>query len=237
MPYLSRIYLNPLRSGAQALLRNPQRLHAAVLGGLSRQPVDERVLWRIEPDAHRATVLVLTQSTPSWEHIIEQAGWAASDDPQALVGSYQPLLDKIEHGREFRFRLKVNPVSSTQTPQKPTPAQQERLATAARSRGVRIAHRTAEHQLTWLTQKLQKCGFTSPATADGVPDIILGARDRMTFTKPAATGKNRVVIQTATFEGRLRIDNPTLAHHSLITGVGPARAYGCGLLTLAPTCR
>src|SRR3954469_18997000 len=75
MPYLSRIYLNPLRTGAQRLLRNPQHMHAAVLGGLSRQPVTERVLWRLDTEQHRASLLVLTQSTPSWEHLVEQAGW------------------------------------------------------------------------------------------------------------------------------------------------------------------
>ena len=51
MPYLSRIYLNPLRTRTQSLLRNPQAMHAAVLGGLSRQPVVERVLWRLETSA------------------------------------------------------------------------------------------------------------------------------------------------------------------------------------------
>lgn len=48
MSYLSRIWLNPLRTGTQRMLRNPQVLHAAILGGLSRQPVTERVLWRLD---------------------------------------------------------------------------------------------------------------------------------------------------------------------------------------------
>ena len=63
MPYLSRIWLNPLRSQTQRLLRNPQAAHAAILSGLSLQPVSERVLWRWEPDRpHRAPGLAPPQT-------------------------------------------------------------------------------------------------------------------------------------------------------------------------------
>ncbi|HEX5493353.1 MAG TPA: type I-E CRISPR-associated protein Cas6/Cse3/CasE, partial [Mycobacteriales bacterium] len=121
MPYLSRISLNPLRTAAQRMLRNPQALHAAVLQSSSRQPVTERMLWRLELDTpHKATLLVLTQTAPSWEHLVEQAGWPGSDEPQALVRPYEPLLDRVVRGREFAFRLRANPVSSTRTPDKPS---------------------------------------------------------------------------------------------------------------------
>jgi CRISPR system Cascade subunit CasE len=234
MPYLSRVYMNPLRTSAQRLLSNPHRMHAAVLGGLSRQPVAERVLWRLETAAHRATLLVLTQSTPSWEHLIEQAGWTAADEPQAEIRSYEPLLARIERDREFRFRLRVNPVSSTMHPQKPSEAHRRQLDPAGRRRGVRVAHRTAAHQLTWLMERVDKWGFTMPSTADGRDDVRVQERNRLVFVKNGTAGGRRVVIQTATFEGRLRIEDPDRARSRLLEGVGAARAYGCGLITLAP---
>jgi hypothetical protein len=117
---------------------------------LSRQPVAERVLWRLDVGVrHRAELLVLTDSRPSWEHSAEQAGWPQADEPQQQVRDYQPLLEKIQRGREFRLRLRANPVSSTRTPLKPSAAQEKRLA-AERPRGVRVAHRTAAHQLAWF---------------------------------------------------------------------------------------
>lgn len=232
MPYLSRIYLNPLRPGAQRLLSNPQHMHAAVLGGLSRQPVDERVLWRPERDnAHRASVLVLTQSTPSWEHLVEQAGWVAADEPQALVRSYEPVLARTERGREFRFRLRANPVSATRTPLKPSPEQQKHLQATPRPRGVRVPHRTATHQLEWLTSRIQRWGFSLQAEGAGADALKLMERERLSFTKP---GGHRVVIQAATYEGLLCVEDAELARASLLNGVGSGRAYGCGLLTLAP---
>ncbi|HZJ03871.1 MAG TPA: type I-E CRISPR-associated protein Cas6/Cse3/CasE [Nocardioidaceae bacterium] len=57
-------------------------------------------------------------------------------------------------------------------------------------------------------------------------------RQRHSFSKSDA-GK-RVVLQTATFEGQLTVTNATALRASLLDGIGPAKAYGCGLLTLAP---
>ena len=237
MPYLSRIWLNPLRTGAQRMLRNPHVLHAAVLGGLSRQPVGERVLWRLEPDTrHRASLLVLTQSAPSWEHLVEQAGWPGADEPQALVKPYEPLLTCVVRGREFVFRLRANPVAATRAPDQPSASQRRRLDEADRPRGVRVPHRTVAHQLDWFGKRAAKWGFGIPDAADGLPDVRLTGRDRMVFTKPyqGNVRGRQVVIQTATFEGRLRVEDPGAARASLLDGVGPARAYGCGLLTLSP---
>ena len=233
--YLSRIWLNPLRTGAQRMLRNPQVLHAAVLGGLSRQPVTERVLWRLEQDTpHRAGVLVLTDSLPSWEHLVEQAGWPHADDPQALVRPYEPLLDQLVRGREFGFRLQANPIRSTRIPTSPSPAQKEHLAGSTRPRGVRVPHRTVAHQLAWFTDRVSGWGFALPTTLDGTPQLQLTSRARLIFNKSDGDTRRRVTVQTATFDGRLRVTDPDQARRSLLNGVGSARAYGCGLITLAP---
>lgn len=234
MPYLSRIWMNPLRRRTQTFLRNPHTLHAAVLGGLSRQPIDERILWRLGSDhAHRAELLVLTESTPSWEHLVEQAGWSAADEPQQLVRDYQPLLDRVTRGREFRFRLRANPVVSTRQPTKPSNAQQKQLA-QERPRGVRVPHRTAEQQLAWLTERVERWGFELVETPDLGPAVRLVERERLIFSKRSDVASHRVVLSTATFDGILRVGEPGLARDRLLSGVGSGRAYGCGLITLAP---
>jgi CRISPR system Cascade subunit CasE len=237
MPYLSRIWLNPLRTTTRAYLRNPQTTHAATLGGISTQPVDERILWRLEPDPrsqHRLQLIVLTQSCPSWEHIVEEAGWPGADEPQILVRPYEPVLAAVSLGREFAFRLRANTVGSTTTPAAPSPAQKERLATQTRPRSVRVPHRTAAHQLTWLTDRLARWGFTPVTGDDNNPAVRLAARERLTFRKNSG---HEVVLQTGTFEGIIRVTDADAAHKTLLQGVGPAKAYGLGLLTLAPPVR
>ena len=233
MPYLSRIWMNPLRTRTQIFLRNPHALHAAVLGGLSRQPVAERVLWRLVTDQpHRAELLVLTESSPSWEHLVEQAGWPSADDPQSLVRDYQPLLAQVQHGREFRLRVRANPVSATRRPQRPSGAQEKRLA-GERPRGVRVPHRTAAHQLAWFAERLASWGFAA-VVIDDDPAVHLIARDRQAFTKQSAAAVHRVVLSTATFDAVVRVTDPVVARERLLSGVGSGKGYGCGLITLAP---
>lgn len=234
MTYLSRVWLNPLRTKTQYFLRNRQALHAAILGGLSQQPVAERVLWRLETiDRHRLGLLVLTESRPSWEHLIEQGGWPGADTPQAIVKAYQPLLDQVTRGRQFAFRLHANPVSSTKKPTKPSPAQRSRLAASDRPRGVRLPHRTAGDQLTWLHGRLERWGF-QPLPGEHGPTAYLVARERLSFNKRDSDRSHRVTLEAATFEGLVEVIDPPVAQRSLLYGVGPAKAYGMGLITLAP---
>ena len=241
MPYLSRIYLNPLRRHTQTLLTNPQALHAAILGGISRQPVTERVLWRAETDQrHRASVLILTSTRPSWEHLIEQAGWPGSDEPQAVVRAYEPLLEQVALGRQFALRLRANTISSTKQPDAPSIQQKEMLAASPRSRGVRVPHRTVAHQLTWFIERVPNWGFSLTTADHDFPAVRLVARERLQFTKRRIDEQNPrrcVTLQTATFDALVTVDDPEQAKRSLLDGVGAGKAYGLGLITLAPNSR
>ena len=242
MTFLTRIRLNPQRAQARRFLSDPQSLHAAVLAGIVSQPVTERVLWRLDADQPlRPTVLVLTASRPSWEHVVEQAGWPSSDDPddpQVLTRPYETLLERLESGQHYVFRLTANPVVSTKDPARLTPKQVESIKDgggAARSR--RVAHRTVRHQLDWLLERQERLGFSVPESAatdsmgESVADLRIIARDRLSFSKRGSKG--RVTIQTATYEGRLVVEDSDLLRAALVEGVGRAKAYGCGLLTLA----
>ena len=150
MPYLSRIRINPLRSGAQPLLKNPHRMKIQVLGGVPDPSPDAPVLWRLDAhDPHRPHLLVLTHEKPSWDHIVESVGWPGADGEDFLVRDYEPLLAQLAVGREFAFRLTANPVQNTTRPENPTRHQKEVMEKAVsdperkRLRGFRMGHRTA----------------------------------------------------------------------------------------------
>ncbi|MEU4094787.1 type I-E CRISPR-associated protein Cas6/Cse3/CasE [Streptomyces sp. NPDC026673] len=258
MPYLSKIPLNPRRRGATALLGNPYRLHTAVLAGLALQPVSERVLWRLESHtAHRAELLVLTESRPAWQHLIEEAGWPDADGGQAFTADYAPVLERLVVGREFAFKLTANPVHSVRRPSQPKAAQASRLegqdsipgtSTERSARGVRVPQRTAAQQLNWLLNKADRHGFTIPAMdpATGAPApshespqsqaptpaVSLFARNILYFRKHSQG--RQITLATATFQGKLRVTDPTALRAALLCGIGPGRGYGQGLLTLAP---
>ncbi|KAA9376256.1 type I-E CRISPR-associated protein Cas6/Cse3/CasE [Microbispora cellulosiformans] len=245
MTYLSRVRINPLRAQSRTMLASPRVMHAYVCAGIPGTPDSERILWRLDVDnPHRPQLFVLTQSKPDWTHIVEAAGWPDADDEHVAIGDYTPLLARIAPGREFAFRLTASPVQNTNRPEKPTPAQAARIA-AGDNRSFRLAHRTASAQLDWLLNRTTRNGFeipsarTDPAIADladdkalPAPDVRLIARDRREFSK-GDRGK-RITLHTATFEGRLRVTDSALLTSALLQGIGPSKAYGCGLLTLAP---
>lgn len=222
MPYLSKIDLNPLRRGAQRLLSNPQALHAAVLGGLPHQPVTERVLWREERHPHVCSLLVLTRSEPSWEHIVEQAGWSAGA-AAGLVRDLAPVLDMAVRGREFGFKVRANPVMSVK------PSGREHVDGPVR--GVRRPHMTAGHQLEWFLTRAREGRWGFAIGPEDAPGVQLVARERVRFAR--VSGRPPVTLSRATFEGRLQVTDPEVFRQTLLDGIGPAKAYGCGLLTVA----
>jgi CRISPR system Cascade subunit CasE len=251
--YLSRIRLNPLRSGTQPLLSNPHKMKTMVLGGIPDRDPQQSVLWRLDTaDRHQPRLLVLTPGRPAWDHIVERAGWPGADGDDALIREYEPLLAHLAIGREFAFRLKANPVYNTSKPEKLTENQKTSRGDTGeqqpgdRRRGLRLGHRTPRHQLAWFLNRVPKSGFEIPparsgeAVAPGMPEQGIPAPDvRITESRRLSFRKKRaddhpITLMTATFEGRLRVTDPAALRQALLTGFGPAKRYGCGLLTLAP---
>jgi CRISPR system Cascade subunit CasE len=118
------------------------------------------------------------------------------------------------------IRLTANPVRSGRS--KP-----------ADTRTRRFGHVTVAQQRDWLLSRSKLAGFTVPVGELGESDVIV--HNRMTHTFRRQNGK--VTIQSATYDGRLEVADPDALRRTLTLGLGHAKAYGCGLLTLAPVRR
>jgi CRISPR system Cascade subunit CasE len=242
MSYLSRIWINPRRNQSRRFLQNPQTLHAAVLAGIPRQPVEERVLWRVDADDPlRPALFVLSASQPSWEHLVEQAGWPSAndpEDPQAAVKAYDPLLTRLRDGDVYAFRLTANPVRASRSRQ-----DRDEAEANGNGRSKRRGCVTVEQQTEWLLSRAARLGMEildSSAPASGpdnrrAPDLRISARENRSFQR--RKGARPVTLRVVTYEGRLRVTDRQALATSLTTGIGPAKAYGCGLMTLAPVGR
>ena len=86
-------------------------------------------------------------------------------------------------------------------------------------------------QRDWLLKRTDANGFSVPLEDNGRPAVDVVARAQDTFHRPR--GK-RVTLSRATFEGVLQVEDPSALRAALTHGIGPAKAYGCGLMTLAP---
>lgn len=227
--YLSRIQLNPRRRDAWRLLGNPQRMHAAVLASFPEPPTgdlggDPRVLWRLDQDRERSFLYVVSPDRPDFVHLAEQAGWPTVE--RGVTKPYEGFLNSLRAGQQWAFRLAANPTRYV-------PAKEG-------GRAKRLAHVTVRQQEAWLFEKAFLVGFRVTATprpsTDGaeaieIPEVAVTRRATHSFSRNSA--RNPVTIGTAQFDGRLEVVDVDLLRRALVTGIGPAKAYGCGLLTLA----
>ncbi|MGP3749870.1 type I-E CRISPR-associated protein Cas6/Cse3/CasE [Streptomyces sp. IBSNAI001] len=252
--FLTRFRVNTARPGARRLLSSPQVLHAAVMSSFpallptgAPPPDGPRVLWRLDHTARAEVMLyVVSPDRPDMTHLVEQAGWpaaASASAPGWESRPYGPFLDRLAAGDQWAFRLTANPVHHIRRKDhEPTK---------------RTAHVTPVHQMGWLLKRQEACGFRvlekpdglrllpSGTTHTGQPhhgdryELTVHDRRALSFAKSRgpATGTARrapVNLVTVTFDGRLEITDPELLRRTLRQGLGKAKAYGCGLLTLAP---
>ncbi|MEU2972007.1 type I-E CRISPR-associated protein Cas6/Cse3/CasE [Nocardiopsis alba] len=246
--YLTRFRLNTHRAGARKLLSSPQTMHAAVLCGSPEMlPTtsgssgaedgrgEGRVLWRVDRNAKAEVLLyIVSPSRPEPTHMVEQAGRPRSE-PETWwrTHDYTGFLSGLEKGQIWGFRLTANPVHSI------------RRKDGENTR--RTAHVTVRHQAGWLLQQQERWGFEvlrkeelDPARPeiDGY-ELLVHERNRSGFDKPDPRpgrkgARMRVPVVTATFDGRLTVTDPEALRRGLGAGIGRAKAYGCGLMTLAP---
>lgn len=221
--YLSRLFLNPQRRGARFLLANPQAMHAAVMSAFppDRAPgtAAARTLWRVDRTDTSTALYVLSGHEPDLQHIVEQAGWAGSNWESK---DYRALLDILELGQHWRFRLRANPVKQLNEPGR---------------RGRRVPHVTVAHQQQWLLDRAERHGFSVEADSTGEHPLVVSDRIHTAFGRKDPRQGMRpaeVTLAMATFEGILRVDDPELLRATLTGGIGRAKAYGCGLMTLVP---
>lgn len=211
--YLSRIALDVKRREAMLALASPQVLHGAVERSFNGD--SQRILWRVDWLGDNCYLLVLSAVPPDFAHIIEQFG--DSDSRQRWeTKAYDPLLARLQIGQKWRFRLRANPVHNSS-------AEKDEVS----GRGRVYAHVTQEQQRQWLLKHAEICGFQLKEDEFDVVDT-----QWKKFRKGGAE-KMEVTLRMATFEGVLTISNPELFKQTLVSGIGRAKAYGCGLLTIA----
>ncbi|MCP2330897.1 hypothetical protein G443_001167 [Actinoalloteichus cyanogriseus DSM 43889] len=84
-------------------------------------------------------------------------------------------------------------------------------------------------QIDWLLTRVAGSGFAIVPARINEPDVLIRERDVRRFDRSG----QRVTLAIATFEGKLRVIDVDRLRHALTHGIGHAKAYGCGLLTLA----
>lgn len=224
--YLSRLRLTIRNRDVQRDLSDCHSMHRRLLlafpnlGGV----IDARdrfgVLYRLEPGAHDIDILLQSTEQPDWSRLPD--GYLReSATPAKRV---DPLYAAITAGQHLLFRLRANPtrrISDRNTTQ------------GERWRGKRVELRREEDQYAWLRRKGEQSGFIPLALRahPALPDVRATAIGAHVIGRHPA---GRLTLASVTFEGRLRVTDPDAFRQALWQGVGSGKAFGFGLLSIAP---
>lgn len=231
MSTLTRVSINPARRNGRKLLTNPQAMHAAVRASFPPDISEEdaRVLWRVDQQNHESVLYIVGPEKPTGALIVEQAGW---DSRPAQSADYDRFLASLMKGQRWHFELVGNPT----------------YAEPNGKRGKIKAHVSVRHQLDWLYKQADRAGFALAPRIDDecsdeerarwdigdAPMVMERWTDSFNRGKEPRSSRNQVRIAKARFSGTLEITDAEALRYALTHGIGRARAYGCGLLTLAP---
>lgn len=223
--YLSRVPISLNRLSAMAFASSPYKVHAAVERAFApdakREDERGRILWRFDevpgnPD--EVWLYVVSPERPDFTHICEQVGepvsWATKD--------YSPVLNQVEKGQLWQFRLKANPVRKVLVDK----GRRARAGVVGSIQG----HVTEAQQRAWLLDRAETQGFRIAQSEDGYDRLIVSHRMRERFKRHG----DAVTLATAQYDGILEVTDADAFRHVLGFGMGRARGFGCGLMTIAP---
>ncbi len=214
--YLSKLVINPRSRQAQRDLSNMYELHRTIMRGFpERLPPGERVLYRLEiaPRTGEAVVLVQSQTPPDWRSVGRSESYFLST-PQV-----KPFEMKIRKGQVLRFRLHANPT----------------VKTWSRTTGkkTRVPLVREERQIAWLVRKGTQGGFRILTEGPGVPQVRVVEIGKRSGWSRGDGKKNRLLIYVVQFDGFLEVTDPDPFLEAVRSGIGPAKGFGCGLLSLS----
>lgn len=231
--YLSRLTLNPRHDEAQRDLASPYQLHKTLANAFGDAPEGlhrktHGVLFRIEePAPGGVPVLVQSASPPDWRQL--PAGYATRlDGPKAFEPSFA-------EGQRLRFRLVANPVRRVSVDGKEHPRREALVHPVGRTDG-------ETGYLDWLARQAERHGVVLPeAVGRSIPEVEhvpfrLERKRRVErdLGKVRPIAKDKLPHFGVRFDGVLAVAHPDRLAAAVRDGIGPAKAFGFGLLSVAP---
>lgn len=129
------------------------------------------------------------------------------DADDIILHQTKEFNPQFKQGQMLRFALCGNPV-------KRLPQDRNRVP---------LSHE--EEQITWLERKV--------ASAAKIREVEVVSAQTIHFRKDIDGKRNHGKLLLVTFQGMLEIHDPNQLQTLLKDGIGAAKSFGCGLLTLA----
>ncbi len=217
--YLSRLLLNPRSRQVQRETADPYNLHRTLMQAFGPQRHQAGVLHRIEVDGRTGAIMLLVQSQdqPDWSVLAEKEYLLPPDPFSGLENPAVKPVDLTLHpGQILRFRLVANPTIKRD--------------------GKRHPLYKEEDQCRWLeTKGTGSEAKKRPGSGFRILEVqVQKLGDQHGYTRSNEEMRHKLTLHTVQFNGRLQITDVVKFTTAVETGIGPAKAFGCGLLSLAP---
>jgi len=204
--YLSKLTLNPTPACRQVLrdLSNPYEMHRTIMRGFPGKA-----------KGGPGRILFRVEPTAPDEPPVVLVQSDKTPDWSDLLARADYLLDaqtkevrlSLRAGQRLRFRLRANP--------------------AVKRDGRRHGLLKEDDQQRWLQRKAEQAGF-APV------DFAVRRKDRL-HSRKRADGETMAQTHLAVdFEGVLKVNDPDALVKAIAAGIGPAKGFGFGLLSIAP---
>ncbi len=211
--YLSQILLDLRHPSVRQALRDCNDMHRNLMQGFPGYQAGGAasdggygVLYRLEERHDGVRLLMASREKPERAALTARGFNLSSDSPKDISGLRQVFTE----GTAWRFELLASPC-------------RKKGCEGKNSR--RVFLRTEQERRDWLARKAEQGGFELlEALEYGDRVVIEGAKGDMTIHHEAVR-----------FIGVLRITDPERFWRTYCDGIGPGKAYGLGMLTVART--
>jgi CRISPR system Cascade subunit CasE len=173
-------------------------------------------LFRIDPQpGGRVVILVQSAVKPEWDYAFHNAGYLLAAPPQV-----KPFDPSFKVGQRLRFRLVANP--TRRLSKRSLGADGKPI-----EKGIGKRVPVPTDQLSdWLARQAEKAGFSVEKESASVsPSYVYVNKARE---------DNGVRLRSVRYDGTLTVTDSTLFREAMRRGIGPGKAFGFGLLSVAP---
>ncbi len=210
--------------------------------GFERPRLLFRVDSSLEDEAPHAIILVQSQSKPDWDYAFHNARMLLAAEPETR--DYNPVFPA---GEELRFRIRINLTRKSKRSADGTDLQKHREETDAkgrsRSQSKRVAvtwkseegERPDQVVQEWVGSKAGRCGFSLRDFHLLHLGWVIGYRSKARRERSMGDYSGRQLrFRSALLEGTLAITDAPAFAQTVASGIGSAKAFGFGLLSVAP---
>lgn len=209
--YLTKLLLNPANQDAWRDVSSPYDMHRSLQRAFPNgEPDENRLLFRVEPwrPGMRGVPVLVQSSTarPDWSFV------EARNDAYCLdVQGPKRVNPQLQSGQQLAFRLLGNATKKSQ--------------------GKRIALCDEEDYHEWLRRKADQSGFQVLQMAASSYWIN---EEHLSRSPDDGYDKRNIPHFAVRYDGVLQVTDSDQLRSSIAAGIGPAKAFGFGLLSLAP---